>query len=303
LIDSKYGIIDHGTTAIIEMTYASGIKHLSKEELDPLHASSFGTGQLIKHALDRGIQQLIITMGGSATVDGGTGILQALGFRFLDLKGQDLRFIKDMHALDSIDCSSIHPLLKHATVNVLCDVKNFICGPEGAAAVYGPQKGADAAAVTTLNEALLRLATEFENLSGKSVVELPAGGTAGGAAAALYAMMNAHLLHGIDYFLDISGFDGSLKKADLVITGEGRLDEQTMQGKAPFGVAIRAKQAGKTTACIAGSVPEHPDENMRQLFDHIIPTTPLAQARNRDLAYNNLLQTAAKAAKLLFEQS
>src|SRR5688572_7673414 len=176
MINSKYGVIDNGDTAIIEMTYASGIKLLRKAELDPLHASSYGTGQLIKHALDQGIRRLVITMGGSATVDGATGILRALGFRFLNANGRELIYIKEMDDLSSIDLNLVHPLLHKASLNVLCDVKNIVCGPGGAAAVYGPQKGANPESVIQLDRALHTLVELFERQTGKSVFALPAGG-------------------------------------------------------------------------------------------------------------------------------
>ena len=302
-IESKYGVIDHGQTAIIEMTYASGIKLLHKDELDPLNASSYGTGQLMKHALDHSIKNFILTLGGSATVDGGTGILRALGFQFLDVSGNELQYIREMNKLHSIETSHIHPMLKEASIIVLCDVKNILCGPEGAAAVYGPQKGADADAVNCLDEALHQLAIRIEQSSGKSVLDLPAGGSAGGTAASLHALLNANLTNGIDYFLDVTGFNNSLSNASIVITGEGRLDEQTMQGKAPFGVASRAKAAGKTTMCIAGIVPPEPNESMNRLFDYILQTIPSSHRPERELAFENLKQTAMQAATKLFLQS
>jgi glycerate kinase len=208
-----------------------------------------------------------------------------------------------MNKLHSIDASNSHPLLKEASINVLCDVKNILCGPTGAAAVYGPQKGADAEAVNSLDHALHQLAKRIEQLTGKSVLNLPAGGSAGGTAAGLHALLNANLMHGIDYFLDITGFNTSLSGANIVITGEGRLDEQTMQGKAPFGVAFRAKAAGKKTVCIAGIVPSEPDELMTQMFDYILSTIPSASRPGRELAFENLKQTSMEAATRLFIQS
>ena len=303
MIDSKYGIIDNGDTAVIEMTYASGIRHLLKAELDPLHASSYGTGQLIKHALDHGIRNLAVTMGGSATVDGATGILQALGFRFLNKSGRELRFIKEMIAVHSIDTDSVHTLLNRAAFKVLCDVKNIVCGPEGAAAVYGPQKGAGPEAVIQLDDALHRLVEIFEKETGKSIFRLPSGGTAGGAAAGLYALLNATLLPGIDYFLDLTQFNESLAKADIVITGEGGLDEQTMQGKAPYGVAARAKSAGKMTVCMAGSVPGSPSASMCAVFDLMLSTSRPGQPLSREIAYKNLKETATHAAKRVLDGS
>ncbi|HSB93265.1 MAG TPA: glycerate kinase [Flavitalea sp.] len=302
-INAKYGLIDSGDTAIIEMTYASGIKLLEKSERDPLHASSFGTGELIRHALEQGARNLLITMGGSATVDGATGIMRALGFRFLNDQREELLYIKDMGALHSIDNSSVDDLSRRTSFTVLCDVKNIICGPEGAAAVYGPQKGADHNAVIELDGALQRLAEILERTTGKSIFQLTSGGTAGGAAAGLYALLDATLFPGIDYFLDLCHFGDALDKADVVITGEGGLDEQTMQGKAPFGVARRAKAAGKKTVCIAGTVPDQPGLSMKAMFDLIIGTSQPGSPVSHTEAFKNLKETAGKAAKQLVSQS
>lgn len=302
-INAKYGLIDSGDTAIIEMTYASGIKLLEKSERDPLHASSFGTGELIRHALEQGARNLLITMGGSATVDGATGIMRALGFRFLNDQREELLYIKDMGALHSIDNSSVDDLSRRTSFTVLCDVKNIICGPEGAAAVYGPQKGADHNAVIELDGALQRLAEILERTTGKSIFQLTSGGTAGGAAAGLYALLDATLFPGIDYFLDLCHFGDALDKADVVITGEGGLDEQTMQGKAPFGVASRAKAAGKKTVCIAGTVPDQPGLSMKAMFDLIIGTSQPGSPVSHTEAFKNLKETAGKAAKQLVSQS
>jgi glycerate kinase len=205
-----------------------------------------------------------------------------------------------MNELHSIDIQAVHPLLKQASITVLCDVRNTICGPEGAAVVYGPQKGASADGVMQLNDSLFHLVDKLEAVTGKAILELPSGGTAGGAAAGLYAVLNATLVPGIDYFLDLTNFNDSLAKADVVITGEGRLDEQTMQGKAPFGVGSRAKAAGKTTMCIAGSIPDDPSEAMCSLFDYMIATST-SKYNIREGAFTNLTETATQAAKQLFQ--
>ena len=296
-----YGLIEQGDTAIIEMTYASGLKHLRKHELDPLTASSYGTGQLMKDAVQYGVKKIVIPMGGSATVDGGTGILRALGYRFYDSNGQELHYIMDMHRLQSIKLSLMHEQLNSMNIIVLCDVNNPLTGSSGAAAVYGPQKGADEKAVAILDRSLEKLAMVMEQTSGLRIIDLPGAGTAGGAAAGLHAMLQAELVRGIDYFLDTTSFDESLSKADLVITGEGSLDSQTMQGKAPFGVATRARAAGKRTACLAGILPAPPDQAMQDLFDLILPTLEFPTLLTRDRAYQNLRQTARRLAMRIEE--
>ncbi|MFI5131306.1 MAG: glycerate kinase, partial [Chitinophagales bacterium] len=241
-ISSSFGLIDNGNTAVIEMANASGLRLLKPNELDPLHASSFGTGELIKQALDKNVDKIIICVGGSATVDGGSGILQALGFIFLDKHKKELNKLpgKLMEA-DAIDFSTIDPRIANCKLIILCDVENKLLGKEGAAAIFGPQKGASPADVEKLEASLSNLKEVILKLTGKDISTIKHGGAAGGVAAALSALLNAQLVNGIDYFLSLTGFETVLENTDLVITGEGSIDEQTLQGKGPFGVAKKAK--------------------------------------------------------------
>ncbi|HVS95165.1 MAG TPA: glycerate kinase [Puia sp.] len=294
-IGAHFGIAG-SSTAIIEMATASGLRLLSQTELDPLHASSAGTGDLIRAALDRHAKRILIGMGGSATVDGGTGILQALGARFLDGQGRLLHTLPaQLPELASVDLDGLDPRLAAVQVIVLCDVMNPLSGPEGAAAVFGPQKGATPADVRLLETGLLRLAEAIARRKGEDIDRLPRMGTAGGAAAGLYGFLNARLVSGIEYFLEVTHFEAALGRSDLVITGEGSIDEQTLQGKAPFGVATHAKARGIPVIALTGRLPEDPGP-LRLWFDRILPiNTPgisLAEALAGAAAH---LSTAARA--------
>jgi glycerate kinase len=274
-----------GDTAIIEMANASGLRLLSRDELDPLKTLSTGTGQLIRSALDNGARNIILGMGGSATVDGGVGILTALGVRFLE---------------NDIDMSGLDSRIAATKITVLCDVNNPLLGPSGAAAVFGPQKGATPDAVKQLETRLHTLAGLIQNTTGKAVASLQKGGTAGGAAAGLYGLLNAQLVNGIDYFLQLTGFDKALEGAGLVITGEGSIDEQTLQGKAPFGVAVHAKQKGIPVICLAGRVPLD-TTRLNEYFDVLIPINHQLQHPKQALKHTaeNLTATAKALGKLL----
>ncbi len=271
-INAHFGLIDNEKTAIIEMADASGLRLLKPEEYDPLQASSFGTGELINAALDNNVEKIIVAIGGSATVDAGTGILKALGFRFLNAKGEVLNGLPEsLVDLAVIDSTYINKKIHEVELIVLCDVSNTLLGPMGSAAVFGPQKGADSVAVKKLDLSLSRFRDIVLNLTGKDIALLEHGGAAGGVAAGLAGLLNAKLVKGIDYFLDLTGFDKALQKADLVITGEGSIDMQTLEGKAPFGVAQKAKQKNCNVIGIAGSVPLETKSALHDYFDVLIP--------------------------------
>jgi glycerate kinase len=270
-ITASLGLIDEGDTAVIELANASGIQLLKTEELDPLHATSFGTGQQIKYALDRGVTKIILCIGGSAVVDGGTGILSALGIQFLDKEGNILSDLpEDLAKLHTIDSSKLDSRILKSELIILCDVKNFLLGEYGAAAVFGPQKGATFEEVQKLERSLKKLAEVAFQVTGKDMALVKHGGAAGGTAAGLYAFLNAKLVNGIDYFLELTEFDKALDRCDLVITGEGSIDEQTLHGKGPYGVAYRAKIKDLPVIGIAGKVPVKPDTKMNEYFDILI---------------------------------
>ncbi|MCW3089446.1 MAG: glycerate kinase [Ferruginibacter sp.] len=301
-INTSFGLIDDGNTAVIEMADASGIRLLSHDELNPLRATSFGTGEQIKIALDKGARKIIIGMGGSATVDGATGMLKALGIRFLGAAGVELLNLPEsLVNLVSVDLTDLDKRIKESTVVVLCDVDNLLSGKQGSAAIFGPQKGATAEGVQKLDAALGRLAAVAFEQTGKDMSDIKYGGTAGGAAAGLYAFLGAQLVNGIDHFLELTGFDIALKKADIVITGEGSIDEQTLQGKGPFGVAAKAKGNGLPVIALAGKVPLERNAGLQNYFDVLMPIghQPSDLATALASTENNLIRTAEAIGNLL----
>jgi glycerate kinase len=266
-ISSSLGMMEGGKTAVIEMADASGLKLLQTNELDPLHTSSFGTGELIENALSRGVNKIIMCIGGSATVDGAVGLLQALGFRFLDKNGEELPNTPEtLVDLDVIDFSMVDKRIKQSKIIVLCDVENVLLGKQGAAAVFGPQKGAGPDDVKKLEASL----TKLSDIIFKEISTIKGSGAAGGMAAGLAAFLDADLVNGIDYFLSLTKFDEVLEGKDLVITGEGSIDMQTLHGKGPFGVARRAKQKGIPVIGLAGKIPGERIVPLEQYFDVLL---------------------------------
>jgi len=301
-ISTYWGLADNGHTAIIEMANASGLRLLGSNELDPLKASSTGTGDLILAALDRNVERIILGMGGSATVDGGTGILQSLGVRFLNADGQLLNNLPgSLTDLAAIDMEGLDPRLGKVEMTILCDVANPFTGPQGAAAVFGPQKGASERDVQKLDACLLQLARVIQTQTGRALSTLPRSGTAGGAAGGLNGVLGARLVSGIDYFLEITGFEDALNRCDLVITGEGSIDEQTLQGKAPHGVATRAKKKGRPVFALAGKVPLQEIPELKEYFDILLPIShaPVDLATALRNTACDLTRTAAQLGNLL----
>ena len=301
-ISTYWGLADNGRTAIIEMANASGLRLVDSNQLDPLKASSIGTGDLILAALDRNVRRIILGMGGSATVDGGAGILQALGVRFLNADGQTLNNLPgSLTDLVVMDMESLDPRLAGIDLTILCDVDNPLTGPQGAAAVFGPQKGASEQDVHRLDAGLGQLARVIYTQTGKAMSTLPRTGTAGGAAGGLYGVLGARLVSGIDYFLEITGFEAALDRCDWVITGEGSFDEQTLQGKAPFGVAVRAKKKGRPVIALAGKVPLHEIPEWKEYFDVLMPISHAPVDLNTALrnTADDLQRTASQLGSLL----
>lgn len=240
-MEAVYGILPNGS-AVIEMAAASGISIEPKN--NALAASSFGTGQLAADAMEQGCKTIILGLGGSATTDGGTGFAAALGARFLDQNGKPLPPGGGaLEALETMDLTALHEKLRGVELRVLCDVENPLCGPQGAAAVFAPQKGADEAEVRRLERGLQRLAAVAANTIKADFSPCPGAGAAGGMGFACMAFAGAKLIGGIDAILNAARFEEQAKTADLIITGEGKMDAQSLMGKAPFGVA---KRSGKT---------------------------------------------------------
>lgn len=301
-ISTYWGLAGNGRTAIIEMANSSGLRLLDRHDLNPLKATSHGTGDLILAALDRGAKHIILGMGGSATVDGGAGILEALGVCFYSDNDQLLTDLPSgLTGLASIGMAGLDPRLTGVEITVLCDVANPLTGPQGAAAVFGPQKGASQKDVQSLDAALARLAVVIERQTGAALSTLPRTGTAGGAAAGLHGLLQARLVSGIDYFLEISGFEEALDRCDWVITCEGSIDEQTLQGKAPFGVASRAKKKGKRVIGLAGKVPLHDIPELKEYFDVLLPIShaPVDLPTALRNTAQDLRRTAAQLGTLL----
>jgi glycerate kinase len=272
IISASYGLLKNGSLGMIEMASASGLRLMTKNELDPLRASSYGTGELIRAVLDKGISEIIIGMGGSATVDGGVGILQALGVRFLGPDNKQLDGSPEsIINLVDIDISCLDTRVLDCDLTILCDVDNQLLGENGSAHIFGPQKGALPDAVIKLEASLKRLSEVTLHQTGKNISNIKYGGTAGGAAAGLYAFLNAKLVNGIDYYLQLTDFDKALEQADLVITGEGSIDKQTLQGKGPFGVAYKAKSKSIPVIVLAGKVPLVKDVALQEYFDVLMP--------------------------------
>src|SRR5258706_3697209 len=253
-VRAVYGLIDGGRTGVVELASSSGLALIPVERLDPRKASTFGFGQLLEAARMQGVASIIAGIGGSATNDGGAGMAQALGYRLLDSAGRALPRGGPAPAhLDPIDPSRFDPSWRSVSVMVASDVTNPLTGPQGASAVYGPQKGADPKAVRELDAALARLAEVIARDLGKQVADISGAGAAGGAGAGLVAFLGARLVPGAPLVVDASGFAQALHGARLVITGEGRVDGQTAFGKAPGEVAKRARSAGIPTLLLAGS--------------------------------------------------
>lgn len=270
-IQASYGWIGNDT-AVIEMASASGIRLLKTEELDPLRASSFGTGELMLHALNRGARKILLCVGGSATVDGGCGILQALGVRFTDKEQKEISDLPaQLDELDGIDVSSMHARIQECELVILCDVNNPLLGERGAARVFGPQKGATPAQVDLLERRLHRLQQVILKISGKDIGTMPHGGAAGGVVAGVCALAGAKAVNGIDFFLDAVLFDQALACSNLVITGEGSIDLQTLEGKAPYGVAVRARKKNIPVIALTGKMPDGANAELLEYFQQIIP--------------------------------
>jgi glycerate 2-kinase len=294
-IETSFGISEDGGTAIIELAAASGLKLLGHDELDPLHASTSGTGELIRMALDKKVKRILLCVGGSATIDGGSGILRELGARFLDKGNTELLGIPEsLTHLEKIDLSQLDKRLEETELIILCDVNNRLLGDQGAAMIFGPQKGAGKRELQKLEMALKRFTDIMLFQSGKDMSVLPHGGAAGGVAAGLAVILGAELVAGADFFLDFTDFNSSLQKADLVITGEGSIDPQTLQGKVPFAVAKRAKHLAIPVIGLAGKIEFDTGNQLQRYFDMLLPLAdiPADLATALEQTGSNLIKTA-----------
>ena len=270
-VDACWGILGDGQTAVIEMAAASGLPLVPPDRRDPRITTTYGTGELIRTALDAGLRRIIIGIGGSATNDGGTGMAQALGAKFLAADGAELPPGGGALAqLKTIDLSGLDSRLTKTEITVACDVDNPLCGQRGAAAVFGPQKGATPAMVAELDAALGHFAGCARAATGRNVADLAGAGAAGGLGAGLLFFTPAKLRPGVEIVLEAVKFAEVVKDAAFVITGEGRTDFQTAYGKAPVGVAKVAKQFGVPVFCISGGLGDGADDVLAQGIDAVM---------------------------------
>lgn len=254
-VKASYGVLVDGRTAVVELAQASGLPLLSEEERNPLIVSTYGTGQLISRCLDEGYRNILLGLGGSATNDAGTGMLRALGVRFLDEAGVPLpEGGGSLGALRTIDLSGMDPRIAEARFTCVTDVRNPLCGDNGASRIFGPQKGASDEDVALLDAALATFAQVVHRQLGVDVADVPGAGAAGGTGAGALALLGAELRPGFDLLADLYGFDERIAGADLIITGEGRLDAQTESGKVVSGVCARAAKQGVPVVALCGSV-------------------------------------------------
>lgn len=259
-VEAQYGILGDGEIGVIEMASASGIQLVPLEQRNPLITTTYGTGQLIKACLDHGVKKLLIGIGGSATNDGGAGVIQALGGKLLDKQGNELGFGGgELGKLHTIDLTNFDSRLKLVKVEVACDVNNPLCGKKGASNVYGPQKGATKDMIGILDGNLKHYADIIKKQLRKDVLNESGAGAAGGLGAGLMAFLNGTLKKGIEMVIEYSGLEEKVKNADMVWTGEGSIDFQTQYGKTPLGVATIAKKYNKPVIALAGRVGEGTD--------------------------------------------
>ncbi len=270
-VQAVYGVIG-GKTAVIEMAQASGITLVQPDKRDPLAATTFGTGELIKAALDEGIRDFLIGIGGSVTNDGGIGAAQALGVSFADDTGAEVGFGgKELSRIRKIDLNGLDPRIKESKLTVICDVSNPLTGPRGATAVYGPQKGVTGSSFALLEEGMKNYEDRIKEATGLDMSAIPGSGAAGGLGAALVAFLGAVLKPGIDTVLDYVDFEKLLEGVDLVVTGEGRIDGQSVYGKVPVGVAKRSKAKNIPVAVITGGIGHEAWKVYEHGIDSIMP--------------------------------
>jgi len=295
-LSAHWGVSGDGLTGFIEMASASGLPLVPKERRDPRIASTFGTGELMKAALDAGLRRLVVGIGGSATNDGGSGMARALGVRFLDSGDHDLpEGGAALARLARIDLSGLDPRLAEASILVACDVDNPLCGPRGASAVYGPQKGATPEMVAELDGALAVLARVATDVTGRDIASSPGAGAAGGLGAGLLFFTPASLRPGVSIVLETTGFETLIQDVDLVITGEGRTDFQTAMGKAPVGVAEVARRHGVPVICLSGGLGDGADEVLDHGIDALVSTVPQPMTLEACMAQGATLVEAAAA--------
>jgi glycerate kinase len=301
VVNAYWALVDNNSTALIEVAQASGLDLLNPEQRNPAITTTYGTGELIKHALDLGATKIILGLGGSATNDAGAGIVQALGGKLLDVQGKSIgEGGLALQKLHSIDLKEVDERFKTIELIVACDVDNPLCGKNGASYIFGPQKGADKQAVEELDNALLNFAQVASGILGVNHADSPGFGAAGGIPLGLSLLFNLQIKPGIEMVLDAVGADEVLIGADLVITGEGQMDNQTLQGKTPYGIAKRAQLLGIPVIAIAGSLGQEVEAlypKITGVFGSVRSPQTLQQVLLE--ADKNLIRTARNIAAML----
>ncbi|WP_217527998.1 glycerate kinase [Vibrio cholerae] len=300
-VEAFYGMLGDNQTAVIEMAAASGLHHVPLAQRDPKLTTSFGTGELIRHALDQGVTKLIIGLGGSATNDGGVGMLAALGARFTNADGEPIQLTGGgLRELTHIDLQDFDPRLQHCDILVACDVNNPLCGDKGASAVFSPQKGATPEDIQLLDGALRQFGLLTAKVTGKMVLESAGAGAAGGMGAALLAYTEARLRPGIEIVLETVQLAHQVSDADLVITGEGRIDSQTVHGKTPMGVAKVAKRFDVPVLALCGCTGDNYQAVYQCGIDAVFAAVPRAMSLEDALKESdfNLADLAENVARL-----
>ena len=303
-IDAYYGLLEHGHTAVIEMSAAAGITLVPEHKRNPLYTTTYGVGEMILHAVKAGCRNFIIGIGGSATNDGGIGMLQALGYGFQDANGHNVVMgAKGLEYLSHITTEHVLPELKECTFQIACDVNNILCGDNGCSAVYGPQKGATSQMIEQMDRWLSDYAALAIQLFPQSDPNKAGAGAAGGMGFAFQTFLDARLESGIDIILREIGFEHYIREADVVITGEGRLDGQTVRGKAPVGVAKLAKKYGKMVLAFSGCVTKDASICNENGIDAYFPilrnVSSLEEALDVEVAKSNMTDTVEQVFRVL----
>ncbi len=301
-VRARYGLVDDGKTGVLELAAASGMTLLKPEELNPMRASTFGTGQLITVILDQGCKRILLGLGNSATVDAGTGILKALGVRLTERNKSAIPLGGSyLHTIVNIDMAEIDHRLHDTEIVVLCDVENTLLGKEGAAQVFGPQKGATGEQVNLLEENMAHFCKISNQLFGFDLPNIKHGAAAGGVAATMAAYLNAELVHGTQYLMQVVGMDEKIAAADYVFTAEGRLDEQTLKGKGPHGLALLANEHNKPIVCFTGAIQSGFKQEQYPMFQAVValPNRPMTLNDSMTNAAELLEYQAMQVARLL----
>jgi glycerate kinase len=300
IVPSEWLFIEERETAVIEMALAAGLPMVPEDQRNPMQATTYGVGELINEAIAFGSKHIIVGIGGSATNDGGAGMLQALGFRLMDVKGEPIeKGNKGLSEIHSIDTDKVDKRIFSASYLVASDVQNPLCGPDGASFVYGPQKGASPGKVMEMDTNMNHFSKVVRDWKGKDLSSTPGAGAAGGLGFAFMAFLDARLQSGFELIADITGLESSIKSADWILTGEGKLDLQTLQGKGPFGVAQMVRKYNQRTIAVGGILDPEAREQLDKVFDKTFIISPDGTSREESIrnAANFMIETGERIAR------